>query len=505
MQGAIRQKGYLTVFASFFLIALVMVTVMLHDAGRLVQNKTRLQQVADATAYSAAVMQARELNFHAHMNRAMVANQVAIGQMVALSSYLQNNQQILYNVSTLSHLLKVHPIGAAISSAIQILERVSGAANFAVQHIGSGISFAADLANAALSAASAAWHLQTVSSLLSDIPAVVTENDPDIQLNWVGTGVSLANYKDWSKMISRYSVHTAEQEAGKDRERLDEFRDITMRSRDGFTASRRGDFLSFSTGVLRFKFRQYGGSYLGAVPGKTLPYYGWTAVDTMSFWGKLPFRGWREGVPLGWGRQATYHQPALNWRQTRRKTHWSKASSRNKYAWKQVVRRDNSGQAPYFEGPQNDPLTHIGHFKVSETGRNEGFGRLGTGAVGGEIQGLRSFMDLTPDNDFSDPDSPITTNASTPINILLELPVSSTGERASRVSPWFSPEAGNDSPQTMLYAKSAAHAVFEAPWEGSKASSVELGNLYNPFWVPRLTQSTGLAKRFWALASEDAL
>jgi Flp pilus assembly protein TadG len=50
--------------------------------------KIKLQNTADAAAYSAAVLQARDYNFSAYTNRAMVANQVSAAQVVALKSWI---------------------------------------------------------------------------------------------------------------------------------------------------------------------------------------------------------------------------------------------------------------------------------------------------------------------------------------------------------------------------------------------------------------------------------
>jgi len=46
----------------------------------------QLQNAADAAAFGASTLEARSLNFAAYTNRAMVANEVAIGQLVGLLS-----------------------------------------------------------------------------------------------------------------------------------------------------------------------------------------------------------------------------------------------------------------------------------------------------------------------------------------------------------------------------------------------------------------------------------
>jgi hypothetical protein len=56
-------------------------------AGILTAEKMQLQNAADATAYSVSTIEARDLNFTAYTNRAMVANEIAIGQVVGLMSW----------------------------------------------------------------------------------------------------------------------------------------------------------------------------------------------------------------------------------------------------------------------------------------------------------------------------------------------------------------------------------------------------------------------------------
>lgn len=81
------QGGQALIYGMFVLIGGVAGLFFLFNAGQLVREKTKLVNTADAVAYSAGVMNARALNFQAYGNRAMVANSVAIGQLVSLSSW----------------------------------------------------------------------------------------------------------------------------------------------------------------------------------------------------------------------------------------------------------------------------------------------------------------------------------------------------------------------------------------------------------------------------------
>jgi len=70
-----------------FIVVLLIGVFVLYNVGQLTSSKMKLQNAADATAYSAAVMVARDYNFASYLNRGMVANQVAIAQIVGLSSW----------------------------------------------------------------------------------------------------------------------------------------------------------------------------------------------------------------------------------------------------------------------------------------------------------------------------------------------------------------------------------------------------------------------------------
>jgi hypothetical protein len=83
------QQGQALVYGLFVLIGGLAALFFLFNAGQLTREKTKLVNTSDAVAYSAGVMNARALNFQAYTNRAMMANTVAIAQLVSLSSWVQ--------------------------------------------------------------------------------------------------------------------------------------------------------------------------------------------------------------------------------------------------------------------------------------------------------------------------------------------------------------------------------------------------------------------------------
>lgn len=83
------QKGQALVLAvGLFAIAGIMFFLMF-NSGRAVNEKINLVNAADSAAYSGAQIAARNLNFMAYTNRAMIANEVAIGHLFSYEVELQ--------------------------------------------------------------------------------------------------------------------------------------------------------------------------------------------------------------------------------------------------------------------------------------------------------------------------------------------------------------------------------------------------------------------------------
>lgn len=87
--GRRLQSGQALIYGLFVLVGGLASLFFLFNTGQLTREKTKLVNTSDAVAYSAGVMHARALNFEAYTNRAMVANTVAIAQLVSLSSWVK--------------------------------------------------------------------------------------------------------------------------------------------------------------------------------------------------------------------------------------------------------------------------------------------------------------------------------------------------------------------------------------------------------------------------------
>lgn len=87
-----RQQGQALVFTLITLVVVISSMYLMVSSGQLAAEKVRLQNTSDAAVYSAGVMMARDYNFTAYSNRAMVANQVAIAQLAGLGALAKNNR-----------------------------------------------------------------------------------------------------------------------------------------------------------------------------------------------------------------------------------------------------------------------------------------------------------------------------------------------------------------------------------------------------------------------------
>ncbi|MEE8233418.1 MAG: pilus assembly protein TadG-related protein, partial [Gammaproteobacteria bacterium] len=109
-----QQFGQAMVFVVLFLGVVTLSLVFLYKAGKITSEKMQLQNAADAAAYSVSLTEARDLNFMAYTNRAMVANEVAIGQLVGMASWATHWQS--YGSYLLGyHRLFIQPLISAAS------------------------------------------------------------------------------------------------------------------------------------------------------------------------------------------------------------------------------------------------------------------------------------------------------------------------------------------------------------------------------------------------------
>ena len=110
-----HQKGQSLVFLLGFTAALIGAMLLVFNTGQVTADKERLVNAADAAAYSGAIWEARALNFQSYMNRAIVANEVAIAQSVSLRSWVDYVRSSLNNVNMITQFV---PYLGAVTRAL---------------------------------------------------------------------------------------------------------------------------------------------------------------------------------------------------------------------------------------------------------------------------------------------------------------------------------------------------------------------------------------------------
>lgn len=252
------------------------------NSGQVTNAKMRAMNAADAAAFSGAQWQARNLNFQAYMNRAMIVNEVSIAQSVSLRSWAAYIETLVENVSYIT--LIYPPLYAVVSRVEQIVDRIE-----------EGIQEILPVAESALRMLSNAEHgAQEVfngAALVAgpDLARAVAQAN-GARISPAGVALIGASIVQWGQFTETYAP--GERNLGNN-DRRRRLREVILNSRDGFVEERDWKF----TAPLRlFELRKQGGTDL-------IDYDTWKGVDSMQFrtdwdWFK---RRWRTKVPLGWG------------------------------------------------------------------------------------------------------------------------------------------------------------------------------------------------------------
>jgi len=235
-------------------------------------DKERLVNAADAAAYSGAIWEARALNFQSYMNRAIVANEVAIAQSVSLRSWTEYVRSSLNNINLVT---QVVPYLGAVTRA---LAQTSTALNDASQAILAPAEAGISLVNTALSGAETAVHFQAVLAARSIAAETLRANDPDNRTTRASAAFFARNALEWQNFTRSYT--------GNDRARL---KDVVLRSRDGFSQRR-----NFQLDALVVRLEKRGGTEL-------VGFDTWRGVDTLSLHTPDLLLDFDEAVPIGFG------------------------------------------------------------------------------------------------------------------------------------------------------------------------------------------------------------
>lgn len=272
--GAACQSGQALSVLLLLMASLVAAFLLVFDAGQVVAAKLRLIGASDAAAYSAAQWQARSLNYEAYINRAMVANEVAIAQSVSLRSWSGYMGRLLQNSANVATLLP--PVGAVLQEVSQVWASVDRGVQKALPPLESAASYwNVDV----LARAGEVAALLTAPASLDLAQRVARANLPEASAARLALALMPGDFNRWQSFTRGYG------QSGNERARL---REVAMASRDGFSAAR-----SWTVSLAPFTgIRKRGGTDL-------IGYNAWRGIDTLAL--RVPtFFSSRE-VPVAWG------------------------------------------------------------------------------------------------------------------------------------------------------------------------------------------------------------
>ncbi len=480
------QGGQAMVLTILFAGVSVLIMLLMFNSGMLANAKTRLQNAADAGAYSAAVLQARDHNFSAYTNRAMVANQVAVVQLASLKSYLDDasathrrmGESILRSQANDFPTVKPNwdiAESIPIENVAQTFDQVAPAAVTGLDRIILALEFAQE-----------SHHTSTDVNMIAIAAEIVKKNDPESRLT---TG-SFAGHTAY--MIDSWSDSGKRHRANDSSVAADRFADVAVseQSTDQFTRKRDSRplpawsaevkscttmpfyFYSFT----QFKFNHGGGSMLSADKKR------WLALDaTMGegFWichfnvpcpvGTCPFflRGPLFDGEGGSGGALVGADGGYD--------------SKTGYA-------GNPSTSDYFGGALNNPQTSV---PANARYRN------GPGSTLDAAGGLQNYY-----RDMANPTSNIPVNQSATENgaqfaVTIEVERKQSSVRtSSKLLGGADRIKLDDAMQAdSMRVLSSAHAYFyransdagfnQAGWQRADGKT-ELANMFNPYWQPRL-------------------
>jgi len=510
------QRGQALVFSLVTVTIILLVMVSMYTIGQQSIAKMRLQNTADAAAYSAVLAEARDYNFSAYTNRAIIANQVAVAQVVGITSWARNYAgtyngpsswvpQVLTSLGgPLAKILwdtpvKVYkpaskafmntmntagPITAKLLDGLIDILRVAQM----VYHYGTALTVAQTIG---LSPAKVldklagvdATSLGPVHDLLSFNEAynVIKLNDGNADLSTPGTLAAIVHLVQWFAFTQKKDPNTANQDGAKG----DRMAQATIDSLDGFSkdrSTRDGGptknfpemmyltpfvvdptrFIPYQNGALLMYLWHRGGTELKLVNNQKKT---WSAMDGTGFFGiaifwisilgiPIPIPIPFPFIPMGWGAAQSGQNSNLN--------------PNNNFG---------TDTADAYGGVYNNVNT-AGAAAI-QRGR-------GAGSPLSSSSGLRTYFDVKKvDKD----------NLVGPA-LILEV------EKADNKIPTSNNISGgrlaltNGTQSGFMRSLTKAEIYFARPkklWARSD-SKAELGSLYNPYWQARLAPNNFLEK-----------
>ncbi len=452
------QRGQILPLGVLLLAVVLLALLFMVNAGQTVAEKLRITNAADAAAYSAAVMEARALNYDAYANRAIVANQMAIAQMLGLSSWLSYAASAVdhYHASAAPINLMLLPDQLARVAVLDVLlgggeiltRRGKLSAQDLAQVVQPAIGVAVtlhDTAAQALALSQQLVHAELMLGLRQQAFAnqLVQQMDKDMRADIVPVS---HNFDSFTHLYGRLGS------SGDERERLGQ---VVRAAQRGFSRERNWTLTATDIPWLRSgaALKKRGGTDLVDLDT-------WRSVDTLEQHGRLFGCGF-----LGVGRCADMQ--------------WS-------VGWGETQVSATQGLAP--------PLRHgNAYVENPRTAARADAARLTLPAA--------HFSGIPQVRDLSDLSTDAADGPRTGVSVVVHKAISATktSGNAAQTRQSGSLAQFSDRPaQGALLALARAEAYFDRVAERADGR-LERASLYNPYWRARLISPTDADRAYAAL------
>lgn len=293
-----RQQGQAMPLGIAFILVGMVGAFVLFNTGQVAVNKQRLSDAADSAAYSGMVWQARALNFQAYTNRAMIANDVTIGQAVSLASWSTYAAIATGNIATVT---KPVPILNGITQALaDIFRMVSNV----VKPVADVMVTVMSTINKVIGVSQEAMFVSSFIATPDVVYQVAKASDEDFEAvsGYAVAGLAM-NLATWQGFTEKY-----EQD---DVEAMRERTDMISESRDPFATHRHWRFFEkfwfFMSPFTHYRLYYDGQTRLLMTENASgQQNWEWVAKDGLSlhtkiyYFKRLKWRKRVEQAPIGW-------------------------------------------------------------------------------------------------------------------------------------------------------------------------------------------------------------
>lgn len=302
-----RQRGQSILWFFATTAACCAMLALVYNVGQVSNEKEKTINAADASALSGALVEARMLNFMAYSNRAMIANEVVVAQLLSLDSWVRYDNQLAQNLATVTAIVPY------LDDATQALADVTSYAQDAIDEgvsvgipvedgIVDGLEAVREVANGAavLAAQDVAQKIAQANQTTFGSPArfdvapqVLDDNGFEVAM----FGINQANWLAFSKLYSK------DDDGTDDRGNAAQ---VTVDSLDQFSKYRGpGLVIDAINASLSVPIALSG---IDKTSGNTIlaTYDRWEAQDSADWWVGVEVLGVVgkkvDVLPLGWGR-----------------------------------------------------------------------------------------------------------------------------------------------------------------------------------------------------------